>query len=48
MYEHISLVVGTTEELLMSLLNRKHADKIQHGKNPGETYLKKKKINYMS
>lgn len=48
MYEHISIMVGTTEELLMSLLNGKHADKIHHGKNPGETYLKKKERNYMS
>lgn len=34
-------MMGTTEELLMSLLNGKHAAKIQHGRNQGETYLKK-------
>lgn len=37
-------MMGTTEELLMSLLNGKHAAKIQHGKNQGETHLKKKKL----
>lgn len=35
------MIMGTTEELLMSLLNGKHADKTQHGKNQDETYLKK-------
>lgn len=37
-------MMGVAEKLLMSLVNGKHADKIQRGKNPGETYLKKKKL----